>query len=41
MGNLKLKYYCHDFNNAVEFLRNNDTLFEGSCFEDENAHYVI
>ena len=41
MGNPKLKYYHNDFSHAVRFLRKNENFIEGTCFEDENAHFVI
>jgi len=41
MGNPKLKYYRNDFSHAVRFLRKNENFIEGTCFEDENAHFVI
>ena len=36
-----MKYRCHDFTNAIRFLRTNENFVEGSCFEDENTHFVI
>ena len=41
MGNPKLKYYRNDFSHAVRFLRKNENFIEGTCFENENAHFVI
>ena len=41
MGNPKLKDRRNDFSHAVRFLRKNENFIEGTCFEDENAHFVI
>lgn len=41
MGNPILKYYRNGFSHAVRFLRKNENFIEGTCFEDENAHFVI
>jgi len=41
MGNPKLLDHRYDFTNAVKSLRKNKSLVEGTCFENENAHFVI